>query len=204
VDDSATTVRVPVYGAATRVPPSFAGAGAQDGVVPPMMTFSTDSAFYVFNLAANWAYSRWADIYPVMLERILDAEAGLAAGLKKVDDEVLVMAQNGDMGGAVEAATEWGVQAGDKLTKEWFNFFGELFVRFRDGYDIQQDLNDPECGCSVGGDGYNKDTYERIVAETGDQYKELGGGGGEHAVGPTADEKISRKTKSKLALKAFL
>jgi hypothetical protein len=28
------------------------------------MQFSLDSAFYVFNLVANWAYSRWDAIYP--------------------------------------------------------------------------------------------------------------------------------------------
>ena len=50
VDDAATTVRFPVYGAATAVPEAFQGKGAQDGVVPPMMTFDTKSAFYVFNL----------------------------------------------------------------------------------------------------------------------------------------------------------
>ena len=41
-----------------------AGKGPQDGVTPPMMEFSLDSAFYVFNLVANWAYSRWDAIYP--------------------------------------------------------------------------------------------------------------------------------------------
>ena len=39
VDDSSTTVHFPVYGSATRIPASFAGQGAQDGVVPPMMHF---------------------------------------------------------------------------------------------------------------------------------------------------------------------
>jgi dipeptidase len=43
VDDSATTVRVPVFAAATRVPKSFAGAGPQDGTVPPVLTFNLNS-----------------------------------------------------------------------------------------------------------------------------------------------------------------
>ena len=63
VDDSATTVRFPVYGSATRVPLAFAGKGAQDGVTPPLMEFDDEKAFDVFNLVANWAYSRWDLMY---------------------------------------------------------------------------------------------------------------------------------------------
>jgi hypothetical protein len=52
-------VRFPVYGSVTRVPLAFAGKGAQDGVTPPMMEFDDERAFDVFNLMANWVYSRW-------------------------------------------------------------------------------------------------------------------------------------------------
>jgi len=197
VDDSATTVRVPIYGSATRLPKSFAGKGPQDGVVPPMMEFDTDKAFYVFNLVANWAYSRWSDIYPVVLERIEGAEAEFTGKLQAVDMEALNLFKNGQEEEAMEVINTWGETAGDSLTKEWYKFFGELFVRFRDGYDIQQDLNDPECGCSVGGAGYNKETYERIVAETGERYLDMSGGGGDHVQG----KKGASKTRSKLEVK---
>ena len=59
VDDSATTVRFPIYGSASRVPLAFAGKGAQDGVTPPLMEFNDERAFDIFNLVSNWAYSRW-------------------------------------------------------------------------------------------------------------------------------------------------
>jgi hypothetical protein len=59
IDDSSTSVHFPVYGSVTRIPAGWAGLGPQDGATPPMMTFSLDSAFYVFNLVANWAYTRW-------------------------------------------------------------------------------------------------------------------------------------------------
>jgi dipeptidase len=59
VDDSSTTVRFPIYGCANEVPEAFGGEGAQDGVTPPVMTFDMKKAFSVFNLVANWAYSRW-------------------------------------------------------------------------------------------------------------------------------------------------
>jgi dipeptidase len=58
VDDSSTTVHFPIYGSATEVPLAFAGAGAQDGQTPPMMVFDMQRAHHVFNLVANWAYTR--------------------------------------------------------------------------------------------------------------------------------------------------
>jgi len=208
VDDSATTVRFPVYGSATRLPASFEGKGPQDGVVPPMMSFDLKQAFYVFNLAANWAYSRYSDIYPVMLEKIISVEDQFQIQAKQMDSKALEAYQV-DKQKAIDMVSEFGVKMGDGLTELWFNFFGELFVRFRDGYDIQANKNDPECGCDVGGDGYPAPTYERIVAETGDHYLALGEGGGEHAsrdedVTATTTAKAEHKPKSKMALKALL
>jgi hypothetical protein len=75
IDDSSTSVHFPVYGSVTRVSKGWAGPGPQDGVTPPLMTFSLDSAFYVFNLVANWAYSRWSVIYPDVYSRIIATEA---------------------------------------------------------------------------------------------------------------------------------
>lgn len=198
VDDSATTVRFPVYGSATRLPASFEGKGAQDGVVPPMMSFDLKQAFYVFNLAANWAYSRWSDIYPVMLEQIVAEESQFQVAAQKMD-AVALAAMKTDKKQAIELISDFGIEMGDGLTQRWFEFFGQLFVRFRDGYDITEKEGDPECGCEVGGDGYPSQTYERIVAETGDHYLDVGGGGGDHLT----DVKDHHKVKSKLSLRAF-
>ena len=52
------------------------------------------------------------------------------------------------------------------------DFFGDLFVRFRDGYDIKRDDSSPECACDAASNGFSKETYVRIVDETGDRYLE--------------------------------
>ncbi|GMI03257.1 hypothetical protein TrVE_jg4094 [Triparma verrucosa] len=171
-DDSATTVRVPFYASSTELPLSFVGKGPQDGVVPPMMTFDTNSAFYVTNLVSNWAYSRWSDIYPVVLARIEKYEASFIAQLHEVDQKVLALFNNGQEVEAVNVMNTFAQKLGNGFTEQWFGFFGELFVRFRDGYDITANSEDPECGCTVGGQGYNDATYKRIAEETGEQYKE--------------------------------
>ncbi|GMH65251.1 hypothetical protein TL16_g04151 [Triparma laevis f. inornata] len=174
-DDSATTVRVPFYASATELPLSFVGKGPQDGVVPPMMIFDLNSAFYVTNLVSNWAYSRWSDIYPVVLEKIVEYEASFISQLHEVDQKVLGLINNGQQEEALNLMNAFAQKLGNGFTQQWFGFFGELFVRFRDGYDITPNSEDPECGCTVGGIGYNDATYGRIAEETGDQYKEPSG-----------------------------
>ena len=198
VDDSATTVRFPIYGAARKLPASFAGKGPQDGVVQPMMNFDLKKAFYVFNLASNWAYQRWSDVYPVMHKKIIEIESELISKAKTMDaNAMLAFSESQEKG--LEMISEFGVKVGDELTERWMGFFGEPFVRFRDGYDITQNLEDSACGCDVGGNGYSKNTYERIVAETGDHYENVGGGGGEHLT----DVKVEHKGKNKLSLRAL-
>ena len=175
VDDSATTVRVPIYGAATRVPPSFAGQGPQDGLVSPMMKYDDSHAFWAFNLVANWAYARWSDVYPVVLPRIEALEQAFADDVRLLDAKATAaLAGGADEAAVVELVTQWGVEAGDALTSNWRQFFGELFVRFRDGYDITPNPASAACGCAVAspGKGYSANTYARIVAETGSQYFE--------------------------------
>ncbi|CAE7843329.1 unnamed protein product, partial [Symbiodinium microadriaticum] len=94
VDDSATTVRFPVYGSVKRVPAAFAGAGAQDGVTPPLMTFDMQSAFSVFNLVANWAYSRWDLMYPDVLARIEQYEDTFITMAEDMDVQALTVMEN--------------------------------------------------------------------------------------------------------------
>lgn len=45
VDDSGATARFPAYGCATAAPEGWAGAGTQDGVLPPMMTFDMTQVY---------------------------------------------------------------------------------------------------------------------------------------------------------------
>ena len=56
VDDTFTTVYVPIYCGIRQVPKSFA-VGTGD-----FSAFTWDSAFWTFNFVTNWAYSRWSDM----------------------------------------------------------------------------------------------------------------------------------------------
>lgn len=169
-DDSGTTVRVPVYGAATAVPEAFAGRGPQDGVTTPMMKFDMQSAFYVFNLVANWAYSRWDLMYPEVLKAIQAKENKFFADINELDNKVLeLLGDNAEekMPEAIKMVTDYSVSAGNQLVREWADFFGELFVKYRDGYIVTPNSDAKACGCDAASAGYPDAWYDRIATENG-------------------------------------
>jgi len=170
VDDSSTTVHFPIYGSATEVPEGFAGKGAQDGVVPPLMTFDMNSAFYAFNLVANWAYSRWDIIYPDVLAAILAREHMYFCSLADIDVRALTAYSEVNPAAAVALVTEFSTEIGNQLVKDWGAFFGELFVKYRDGYKIVANPESKSCGCSVKSAGYPQEWLDRIVLDTNDHY----------------------------------
>ena len=74
---------------------------------------------------------------------------------------------------AVEYVTQFTETSGNNLVKQWRKYFGQLFVKYRDGYIIKESPEDTACGCSVESAPYPEQWYNRIAAETGDHYKVL-------------------------------
>lgn len=170
VDDSSTTVHIPVYGSASEVPQSWAGKGAQDGVTAPILKFDFDSAFTVFNLVANWAYSRWDTIYPDVLDRILSTEDAYFSEVLSVDKQASEIYTSKGSDAAVDYVTDYSVSTGNSLVKQWGSFFGELFMKYRDGYAITASVDNQACACNAASNPYPEKWYERIVNDTGDHY----------------------------------
>ena len=114
-----------------QVPAGWGGPGPQDGVPGPLLTFSTDSAFMMFNLVANYAYSRWTDIYPDLYNIIIEKEKLYDNLLVKSDMQALGLYNKGQVEEAIQEVTQFGLLIGEKLLKEWFQVFGDLFVKYR-------------------------------------------------------------------------
>lgn len=169
-DDSSTTPHLPVYGSATRAPASYAGKGVQDGVISPMLKFDMANAFYAFNLVGNWVQTRWNDMYPDLHKAIIDAETKFQSALIEMDEKASTIHRTAGQTACVEAVTSWSANLGDSLVQQWNALFGELFVKFRDGYKIVPDPDDLSCGCSVGNAPYSESWYDAIVDSTGDHY----------------------------------
>lgn len=169
VDDSSTTVRLPVYSSSTRVASAFAGKGPQDGVTPPMMTFDPQTAFYAFNLVANWAYSRWSIIYPDVLAAITTREGQYHAAVQKLDEEALAQLQTqaSSPSDVIEMITQWSAEEGNKLVTDWNALFGQLFVKYRDGYLITPAEDNLACGCTAGSAAYPNAWYAKMAQVKG-------------------------------------
>ena len=54
---------------------------------------SFDTAFYVFNVVANFAYARWQYMYPEMLQEIKDRERKYEREVQGVDAQALSILQ---------------------------------------------------------------------------------------------------------------
>ena len=139
-DDSSTSPHVPFYAAATRIAPSFGslvgqtpGGGVPYAPVADGFTMSLDSAFWVWNLVGNMAFSeRYGDALPIILSSADAHQRDLLAAQAQLDKDLQALAPV-DMAAAVELATAFGVRAGENMTQSWRGVWMGLFARFRDG-----------------------------------------------------------------------
>ena len=89
-----------------------------------------------------------------------------------MDQKALVLGEK-DEAKAVELLTGFSEQLGEQLLKDWFSFFGELFVKYRDGFvtTAKPAALAPVCACDTSSLPYQDAWYNRIVQDTGDIYK---------------------------------
>ena len=174
VDDSSTSPRTPFYGSNKAISKHYAGKGSQDGVVTPILQFDIEKAFWVQNMVSNLCYSRWKDAYPVVRAKIDEIQKEFLKEVSIADQRAMELHGNGEgVDRATDFLTMFSVQAGNRLYKVWFEFYGQLFVRFRDFYTITALPDEPVCGCQATEPGMSSDVQGRIVKETGDHYKVL-------------------------------
>jgi len=164
VDDSGMTVHVPIYCGITDIPPSL------DENLADMMTFSFDSAFWVFNLVSNFVYTRYNVIYPEVLETILSMEDTIMKSAVDVEQRSAEMILMGEVDAATKFVTEYSVKTYEELVKFWLRYFQELFVKYMDGNSKTKNPKYPK-DPNVVYPGYVTAWEGRIVKETGDKYK---------------------------------
>ena len=148
-DDSSTAPRVPVYASSTKISPPYQGKGPQDGVVSPLLTLDMDKAFWVQNMVSNFAYYRWMDVYPILKDKLSHSHSFLAEEVYGSDQAAMFISENDGQEEAVEYVTEFSYNTGIVLHDQWKRFYGELFVRFRDLYNIVPKADEPVCNCEA-------------------------------------------------------
>ena len=134
VDDTSTSCFFPLYAGGDAVPPSFARGSLQ--------AFSWDSAWWVFNLTANFAQLRFssmaADIRAVQLELEGNFFA-LQPAIEKTALELLAS----DPERARRFLADYGVSAGEQVVRRWKELAEALFAKYNDGY-VKDDKGRPQ------------------------------------------------------------
>jgi dipeptidase len=168
VDDTYTTVYVPMYSSITETPHSFAvGNGS-------MMEFSDDAAFWVFNQVSNLAYTRYSDMIKDIQGVQTALENKFIAHTSVVDNAALELYKK-DPAEAVRFLTDYSVNQGNSTVARWKELYAHLFTKFLDGNIKYKDGNNRNPRIEF--PGYSRDYYEMIIEKTGDKFKVPQGAG---------------------------
>jgi dipeptidase len=124
-DDTYTSCYFPLYAGVTAVPPSY-GVGS-------LQKFSWDSAWWVFNLVANYAQLKFSymvkDIQAVQQE----LEGNFFALQPAIEKTALDM-MKADPDRARRFLTDYCVSAGEGVMRRWKELAEALFTKYNDGY----------------------------------------------------------------------
>jgi dipeptidase len=157
-DDTFTTVYTPMYCGIRDIPKSFSSeAGNFDA-------FSWNSAFWVFNFVANWAYSRYSDMIQDIQPVQWELEGKFLAQQPEVESAALKLyATSPEL--ARDYLTAYSVKQGDTVVERWRKLGEFLIWKYLDGNvrDAQGNVTHPR---------YPDAWYERIVKERGEEIKE--------------------------------
>jgi len=126
VDDTYSTVYVPMYCGIYEAPYNFAvGTGS-------FQEFSWDSAFWVFNWVANQAYARYRDIIQDVQIVQRELESSFAAQVPEVDQAAASLYQQSPRL-AREYLTEYSAREAARTVARWRKLGEQILVKFLDG-----------------------------------------------------------------------
>jgi len=134
VDDTYTTCYVPLYCGIEAVPAAFATG--------TLRRFSWDSAWWIFNLVANWANLRWSDMIVDIVTTQSDLEGGFWSAQPAVEKTAVELART-DPHAATRFLTDYSVRAGETVVARWRDLGELLITKYNDGY-VQSEPGRPQ------------------------------------------------------------
>jgi dipeptidase len=154
VDDSFSTVYLPVYCGVTEAPYNFrVGTGSFD-------EFTWDSAWWVFNWVANYAYSRYSEMIQDIQVVQRELESGFIANQNEVDAAAEVLYARAPRL-ARDYLTQYTNDTAATVHKRWRKLGEFLLYKYLDG-NLKNELGE------VTHPGYPDSWYEKVAAATGD------------------------------------
>ena len=123
VDDAASTIYVPMYSTITRVPNCFAEGNGD------MYNYSSTSAWWTYNIVANWAYTKYSAMMPDIKKVQAAWEDKFNSQVAAVDAQVA----NLDAAQAAEFLTKYSCNQAEESTTAWKELGIYLFIKYLDG-----------------------------------------------------------------------
>ena len=128
VDDAASTVYVPMYSTITEVPECFKEGNGD------MYNYSPTSAWWTYNIVANWAYTKYSAMMPDIKKVQAAWEDKFNAQVEAIDAQVANM----DAVHATEFLTEYSCAQAQESTAAWKDLGIYLFVKYLDGQERKE------------------------------------------------------------------
>jgi dipeptidase len=176
VDDTYSTVYLPMYCGMTRVPHTFE-VGNGD-----MLSYSETSAFWTFNTVANFTYLRYDTMITDVIIVQKELENSFLKMVPSVDQKTLGLWNSGDQQQAREFITNFSVNTANNTVERWKELFHFLLVKYKDGNIMKEkdgvfDRTETGFAPMPAQPGYPESWKRNVVDQTGDKLKVIGSGG---------------------------
>lgn len=197
VDDAATTVYVPFYCGMTKVPEAYrVGNGS-------LIEFSETSAFWIFNMVSNFAYSAYSKMEPDILNVIDEINQKFIDETKEIDKKAETLYKTSPYR-AKKLITDYSVEAGQYTFKRWKELFQYLTVKHIDGNlkkekDGEFMLNEHGIPASPDHPRYRDSWYRKIAEDNGENLIKI-----DPDNIPVQEEPVSVVTISKVNLNVMI
>lgn len=155
VDDTYTTCYFPLYCGITEIPEPF--------TVGSLKKFSWESAWWIFNLVANYACLRYSD----MVKDIQEVQSEIEGDFLKVQpviEEVALNLHEANPDLMTEYLTGYSVSSGETVFRKWRELAGYLITKYNDGYVKDTDGHAQD-------KGYPEDWLREVIKARPKQFK---------------------------------
>ena len=132
VDDAACSCYTPMYSCLTRVPECFKEGNGDS------YTFSQTSAWWTFNLVANWAYTKYSRMYPHIREKQQVWDDKFNTQIPGLDERVAQLGEED----AKAFLTNYSCSQATSLVEDWQRLYIYLVTKFIDGQERKEENGD--------------------------------------------------------------
>ncbi len=129
VDDAACSCYAPMYSCINHIPECFAEGNGDS------YTFSPTSAWWTFNLVANWAYTKYSRMYPHIREMQQIWDDKFNTQIAGVDAEAAAMGEED----AKSFLTSYSCSQAENMVADWQRLYLYLVTKFIDGQERKEE-----------------------------------------------------------------